>query len=191
MDPDGVVASAGEDISTPVKRRKIAPSPVKKKAPTPVKKRSLPLHSQTNSSNHRPYPTNTATAAAAKYDEDANPEVAEARTKQQERDFAMVLAAMPHARVPTTDDLDKSLPPPPTAASASASASDQEPTEHDIVAAKSVVAMSANVSSALGLPPCVLPTTANENGNDNNTTTTTPRKHRPYRRSKRPKDYIG
>ena len=72
------------------------------------------------------------------------------RSKQVERDFAMVLAGMPHGRVPTTTDM---------------------------------AAASATVTST---------TTTTTADNESPLGKRSPgKKHRPYRRTKRPKDYCG
>ena len=93
------------------------------------------------------------------------------RTKQVERDFAMVLAAMPHDRtgIPTnTDDItNASLPRKPSPGSTTPTTG--AATNYD----------NKDIAPGTG-----------SNGSANNKFST-PGKKRPYRRTKRPKDYCG
>lgn len=100
-------------------------------------------------------------------DRDTSP----SRVKQVERDFAMVLAAMPHARtgIPTnTDDI--------TNASLS-----KKPADGSTKTTAGATTPNGKRDSASGI---------GSNG-DSNSKFSTPGKKRPYRRTKRPKDYCG
>ena len=123
-------------------------------------RRHLPLH------NNNPFRRHHREAFLM--DKDTSPD----RTKQVERDFAMVLAAMPHDRtgIPTN-----------TEGITSASMPKKPPPGSSMTTTAEVATSNGNKDITSG---------RNTNGGSNSNFST-PGKKRPYRRTKRPKDYCG